>query len=423
MSYRVLIVAHGHPELSPGGAEIASYLLFRGLQRRDGVEAYYLARTGDAARRRDDTPFSALRGRPDEILIFTDETDPFLFSQRSSELIDRFAALVARLAPNVVHFHHYTQLGLELIAVVRRVDPQIRIVVTLHEYLAICHHYGQMVKTGTMALCMGASPHDCAECFTSIAPAEFLRRELFVRAHFEKVDVFVAPSEFLRQRYIAWGIPAWQIAVLDNASPATRPPPPRPLAASERRSMFGFFGQINPYKGLLQLLSAFTLLERFPPAATRGLRLVVHGANLELNHPQFVEAIKQLLARTAQRVHFAGAYHSRDQYCLMAAIDWVVVPSVWWENSPLVIEEALAHRRPVICSNIGGMAEKVRSGKDGYHFAVGNPFELASLLIRLAADEGAWERLRSTMRLPTPVDAAVSQHLRLYRDGLFAVAS
>jgi hypothetical protein len=69
------------------------------------------------------------------------------------------------------------------------------------------------------------------------------------------------------------------------------------------------------------------------------------------------------------------------------------------------------------------MAEKVRSGEDGYHFAVGNPFELASLLIRLAADEGAWERLRSTMRLPTPVDAAVSQHLRLYRDGLFAVAS
>jgi len=217
-------------------------------------------------------------------------------------------------------------------------------------------------------------------------------------------------------------IPAWQIAVLDNASPETRPPP-RPLAAGERRAVFGFFGQINPYKGLLQLLSAFVLLDRFSPAATRDLRLVVHGANLELNHPQFVEAIKQLLARSAQRVHFAGPYHSRDQYNLMAAIDWVVVPSVWWENSPLVIEEALAHRRPVICSNIGGMAEKVRPGKDGYHFALGNPFELASLLVRLAADEGVWDQLQSTIRVPTPIDVAVSQHLRLYHDGLFAVAS
>ena len=78
MSYRVLIVAHGHPELSPGGAEIASYLLFLGLQQREDVEAYYLARTGDASRRRDDTPFSVFRGRGNEVLIFTDETDPFL---------------------------------------------------------------------------------------------------------------------------------------------------------------------------------------------------------------------------------------------------------------------------------------------------------------------------------------------------------
>jgi len=421
--YRVLIVAHGHPELSPGGAEIASYLLFRGLRQARGTDAYYLARTGDAARRRGDTPFLAFRGRANEILLFTDETDPFLFSQRSSELIDRFAALVTRIEPNVVHFHHYTQLGLELIAVVRRVDPQIRIIVTLHEYLAICHHYGQMVKTASMALCAGASPHDCAECFTGIGPAEFSRRKLFIRAHFDKVDLFVAPSEFLRQQYISWGIPDWQITALHNATPTVRPPPPRRLSVGERRATFGFFGQINPYKGLLQLLSAFAVLDRFPPETARGLRLVVHGANLQLNHPQFIEAIKQLLARTAHRVHFAGAYHSRDQYRLMAAIDWVVVPSIWWENSPLVIEEALAHRRPVICSDIGGMAEKVRPGKDGFHFAVGNPFELASLLVRLAADDMVWEQLQSTMRVPTSVETVVSQHLRLYRDEVFAIAS
>jgi glycosyltransferase involved in cell wall biosynthesis len=423
MSYRVLIIAHGHPELSPGGAEITSYSLFLGLQQREDVEAYYLARTGDAALRRGDTSFSAFRGRANEILIFTDETDPFLFSQRSTELIDRFAALVARLAPNVVHFHHYTQLGLELIAVIRRLDPQIRIIVTLHEYLAICHHHGQMVKTATMALCAGASPQDCTGCFNGIAPAEFFRRELFIRAHFEKVDLFVAPSEFLRQRYIAWGVPSWQISVLDNPIPAIRPPPPRPLAVGERRSAFGFFGQINPYKGLIQLLSAFALLDRLPPEKTRGLRLVVHGANLELNHPQFVEAVRQLLGRTAQRVHFAGPYNSRDQYNLMAAIDWVVVPSVWWENSPLIIEEALSHRRPLICSDIGGMAEKVRSGRDGFHFAVGDPFQLASLLVRLAADDIVWEQLRSTMRVPTSLDVAVSQHLRLYRVEHLAITS
>ena len=58
MAQRILIVAQDHPELGPGGAEIASYLLFRGLQKVDGVEPYFLARTGDRARQRLGTPFS-----------------------------------------------------------------------------------------------------------------------------------------------------------------------------------------------------------------------------------------------------------------------------------------------------------------------------------------------------------------------------
>src|SRR5207244_4345149 len=55
--------------------------------------------------------------------------------------------------------------------------------------------------------------------------------------------------------------------------------------------------------------------------------------------------------------------YSRDELSrLLSHIDWVVVPSVWWENSPLVIQDAFLHERPVICSNIGGMAEKVIDG-------------------------------------------------------------
>ena len=48
----------------------------------------------------------------------------------------------------------------------------------------------------------------------------------------------------------------------------------------------------------------------------------------------------------------------------MASVDWVVVPSIWWENSPLVIQEAFGYGRPVICSDIGGMAEKVTDGRE-----------------------------------------------------------
>ena len=418
MAYKILIVAHQHPQLSPGGGGLAAYLLYQGLQNVEGVEAFFLARTDEPARRRDTTPFSNHRNRSKEILFFSHSVDNFLFSQRSLHLIEHFSAMIEHIDPDVLHFHHYLGIGLEMIAVARRKCPKVRIFVTLHEYLAICANSGQMVKTADMSLCEAASPHDCAICFKDIAPSEFLLREAFIKSHFEKVDLFI-----LRQRYIAWGIPAWQIAVIENGIAPVHPPPPRPLAAGERRSVFGFFGQILPYKGLIELLTAFDYLNQFSAANTEGIRLIVNGANLEHNQPQFVEWVRENLSRNRHRVHFSGGYRNEDLYRLMAAVDWVVVPSIWWENSPLVIEEALAHRRPVICSNIGGMAEKVRWGPDGLHFAVGNPFELASLVVQLAGENAAWDGLQKSMRRPTTVAESVTRHLQYYRDESFAVAN
>jgi glycosyltransferase involved in cell wall biosynthesis len=335
--------------------------------------------------------------------------------------MEHFAFLLRRIRPDVVHLHHYTRIGLEFIAIVRQIRPHARILVTLHEYLALCHHHGQMIKTGTGALCDNADPNACAACFPEIAPADFLLRSLFIKSHFDKVDLFIAPSRFLRQRYIDWGLPAWQVTVLDNGTPPVEPPPPRPLRESERRAVFGFFGQINAYKGLLTLLTAIDCLSQVPPEVSAGIRLVVHGANLDMNPPDFIEAFKALLARTNQRVHFAGPYQRRDLSRLIAAVDWVVVPSIWWENSPLVIQEAFAHRRPVICSNIGGMAEKVRRGRDGFHFQVSDPLDLASLMVRLAADSEVWDRLQTTIQQPPTVAEIGARHLELYRENAFAV--
>ena len=246
-------------------------------------------------------------------------------------------------------------------------------------------------------------------------------RSLFIKTHFDKVDLFIAPSKFLRQRYIDWGIPSWQIVVVDNGTTPVDPPPPRHKGNEERRAVFGFFGQINVYKGLLQLLTAMDYLSQVPPDVSADIRLVVHGAHLDSNPPEFVESFRTLLSRTSQRVHFAGPYQRRDLGRLIAAVDWVVVPSIWWENSPLVIQEAFAHRRPVICSNIGGMAEKVRRGRDGFHFQVGDPFELASLMARLAADLEVWDQLQKTIQRPLSVAEVAARHLELYRENSFAV--
>ena len=95
----------------------------------------------------------------------------------------------------------------------------------------------------------------------------------------------------------------------------------------------------------------------------------------------------------------------------MAAADWVVVPSIWFENAPLVILEAFRHRRPVICGGIGGMAELVTDGVDGLHAPVGDPAGLAAVLRRAAEEPGLWDRLVAGIRPPPDLDVAARRHL------------
>jgi hypothetical protein len=198
---RVLVVSHGHPSFSLGGAEIASYNLHKGLNRLEGVGSRYLARVGHPVARHGATALLSLRQKQGEILYHADEYDHFLLSNRNTEEIERdFLRVVRDLRPDVVHFHHFIGLGLECLYAVRKALPETLIIVTFHEFLAICHHHGQMVKTHGAKLCNRASPADCNACFPDISPARFLRREHFVRGLLDVADHFVSPSRFLVKR-------------------------------------------------------------------------------------------------------------------------------------------------------------------------------------------------------------------------------
>jgi glycosyltransferase involved in cell wall biosynthesis len=96
---------------------------------------------------------------------------------------------------------------------------------------------------------------------------------------------------------------------------------------------------------------------------------------------------------------------------------------VWWENAPLIIQEAFANRRPVICSNIGGMAEMVRDGVDGLHFQAGDPADLARTMKRAATTPQLWQRLSAAIAAPRTVAAAADEHLDFYRELLSGVAA
>jgi glycosyltransferase involved in cell wall biosynthesis len=99
----------------------------------------------------------------------------------------------------------------------------------------------------------------------------------------------------------------------------------------------------------------------------------------------------------------------------MRGVDAVVEPTIWWENSPLVIQEALASRRPIICSDIGGMAEKVRDGIDGFNFRAGDPRALAELFATLGRAPERLQTMQSTMRRPLSIDETMARIIGVYQ--------
>jgi glycosyltransferase involved in cell wall biosynthesis len=412
---RVLYVAHNHPTLHPGGAEAYSLELYEAMRRQPGVEPVLLARIGsNVARRRvahPGTPFSSVNDDPNQYFVFTetDHFDFFTLTSREKSLYTRHLTdfLLAQ-QPDVVHLQHTHFIGVDLLSQIRRVLPDAAIVYTLHEFLPICHHHGQMVRTFADELCPEASPRRCNECFPEISPQSFFLRERFVKGHFAEVDRFLAPSAQLMDKYLPWGIGSERIEVEEygRLTPSRRAGDP---AQVKSPTNIGFFGQLSHFKGAEVMMEAMAMVDPEVEA-----HLWLNGANLELQTQEFQEEFARLQERLHGRVTFRGPYEHSELPDLMEDLHWALIPSIWWENSPLVIQEAFFHRRPIICSDVGGMAEKVRDGVDGLHFRRGDPVSLARTIERATTNPRLWRSLRDGIRDPYPMDAHVSRLLDLY---------
>ena len=400
MARRVLYVCHNHPTIRPGGSEAYALDLHREMRTRPGWDSLFLARSGrpltDVARYHEGTLLTLVDGTSDEYFFHTElsQYDTFHgWSTNKNLWTHYFRDFLKATKPDVVHFHHTLFLGFDMIREVRSTLPGAAIAYTLHEFIPICHRNGQMVRTfNDDELCTFSSPRRCHECFPEHSPQAFFMRERFIKSMFELVDMFIAPSEFLRKRYIDWGIPAERIRFEENGIAAEAPEGVELGAGDERApNRLGFFGQITRYKGVHVLLEAMQLLAKDEV----DVSLTIHGANLELEAADYQKRLMELLDALHGRVRVVGRYERSELPALMSAVDWVVMPSIWWENSPLVIQEAFQSRKPVICSDIGGMAEKVTNGVNGLHFRARDAVDLMRTIRSAVQDRDGWRAMQT----------------------------
>ena len=371
----ILTLAHGHPRKHKGGGEVAAYAMHSLLQA-SGHHSVFVGWGGFESEH--SQPHLRLNDHEYELYSSCNFFD---FSSASNNALQALSHLLSTHQPDVVHLHHYVHVGIEVAALVKRLLPRCKVLLTLHEYLAICMNNGQLVTTDKL-LCQGATLERCVQCFPQHSEADFFRRRVFIQAALSYVDHFIAPSEFLRQRYIDWGLEAQRIHTIENPLPSVQHHTawPQTPPKNNQEWVLGFFGQINYYKGL------DVILEGVSQALLRGatVRVNIHGKYSEVTGTDYIESLQAHINALGAAAHFAGPYQQGDVLGLMSACHFVVMGSRWYENSPVVIREAIAAARPLLVPKLGGMEEKAQGS--GLFFAANTPHALADVLCGMQAE-------------------------------------
>jgi len=326
---------------------------------------------------------------------------------------EQFGAYLDRRQPDCVHYFHLRHLGGNLLSQSRMRD--LRILVHLMDYWYLCPAVTLRKSDGT--LCDG--PPDagmgCIACqapelhlelvrdelqddlrrLAKHAPSpslpgssavrralSFLERPGQLQAQLLLADHVFSPSHFLKSQYVANGVPSSRISVqnygIDPASIASN------TRADNKELRIGYIGTIAEHKGVHLLVDAVRKL-------TASLKLEIHGRSSDF---ESFAASLEATAAGDQRIVFAGEFRRERLGEVLSKIDVLVVPSLWYENTPFVILEAQAARVPVIATDLGGMSEMIRDEIDGELFPMADVDDLARRLQRLVDEPDRLDRYR-----------------------------
>jgi glycosyltransferase involved in cell wall biosynthesis len=160
----------------------------------------------------------------------------------------------------------------------------------------------------------------------------------------------------LKNKFIEFGIPAEKIIYSDNGMHIDLVKNDK-YEGKEKKNMmtFGYIGGHQIEKGVPLLINAFNSI--------KNANLFIYGSGKETEYRQMI---------TNQNIYLKGRIEDNEKPQVFNHMDVLIVPSIWYENSPLTIHEAFIFKVPVLTSNIGGMAELVKDNVNGLHFQVGD---------------------------------------------------
>lgn len=444
---RILHAIHDFLPRHRAGSEIYAFELTRELNR--DATCFVLAAEYDPA-----VAHGTLRWRWHEGLTVIEVVNNWEFggfdeTYSSDRINAQLRHVLDATSPDVLHVHNLLNLSFDLPRIAR--ERGIAVVATLHDYTLVCPSGGQRVHVSESHVCETIDAERCARCFGEsalarqmragsvarrvpgrvvgraarmvhrLAPAiavsavrsidgpsvhaDDIRRRLAYGKHvFEAIDLFVAPSASLAREFVRLGISSDRIQVSDygfrqiGANPAAERAGTGPLRV-------GFVGTLVWHKGVHVLIEA--------ARALRGaFDVVIHGDTSVF--PDYVAGLRT--AATGLPITFAGGFDRDRVEAVYGAFDVLVVPSLWLENSPLVIHEAFMCGVPVVGARTGGIPELVEDGVSGLLYDPFSAESLRSVLQQLIEDRALLKSLsRQVPQVKTIRDDAREWIARYHR--------
>lgn len=319
------------------------------------------------------------------------------------EVEEHFKKVLDGFLPDVVHFHNIIGLSVGLIHIAKQ--RGIKTVMTLHDHWGFCLK-NTIIKHNN-EVCRDFS--QCAGCLSSFSDENgnilpIWMRQSFISLQFQDIDAFISPSRYLADAYVYAGIPAHKLHVIWNGVNVQK------FANASRikdsgRVRFTFIGYFGLHKGIHVLLDALQYLNR-----DRYVLNLVGDGELLVEYKNKVQNMG-----LNDSVRFWGKI--KDITDAYAQTDVLILPSIWPENQPVTITEAMAAKIPVIASNSGGIPELVDDEKTGLLFEAGNAQDLARKMLDIIQNpekielfcESAYQKIKANTS-----DNQVKKVLELY---------
>ncbi len=358
--------------------------------------------------------------------------------------------LLKKLQPDIIHVTHLINHTTSLLEAAR--ELRIPVVATFTDFFGICINGRLESASGSMCDGPNAARTNCVACFVKSSVRSLnsplvekihdaaetplswsyrvlnhlhdlpLIRKLRAAQHVRDIKsrpetlaelykiylAAIAPTSFLRTAYERNGLTSAPIHTISFGVDIDRRP--KPIREASQPVRFGFIGQIAPHKGTALLVEAFCRL----PLGTCELHIYGDVGQA----PAYTEAMKH--NAKGYPVFFRGIFPGEQMRAVLDDIDMLVIPSTWYENSPLVLLNALASHTPVLLSDVEGLTEFLTPGKNGYSFKRGSVDDLERVLRKLFSAPEHLRELSTSTDYSKSSDDMAEEVIGVYASALAA---